>query len=242
MGSELFLPKVLQAFNEDSELYYASETFMELGDWLVSLLIGKEARSKSMLCCKSLWNPKTGYPGRDFFKHIDSKLENMPEDKLACHSGVRPAICWPGEKAGTLCDKMAKELGLNTDTAVSAAQMDAYAGLPGSGISNPGELMMIVGTSTGYMLLSRENNKVPGVCAAVKDSNLPGFTNYAAGQSSVGDALDWFINNCVPCSYMLKAESEHKNIHDYLSELAFGKKQEKTDFWLLTGLTGINRF
>lgn len=220
VGAEFLLPKVLQVFHEDREVFEAAESFFELGDWLTSLLTGEEIRSGTALTCKSMWSPEEGYPPEAFFRSLHGELAELPRKKLAWHNGAKPGIVWPGERAGSLCLSMAERLGLAAGTVVTAPQMDAYAGLPGSGISGPGSLMMMIGTSTGYMLLGEEKKTVPGICASVENSILPGFMCYAAGQAGVGDIFGWFIKTCVPESYVRAASERGLSLHGYLTELA----------------------
>ena len=212
IGCESLMPKVLQIFHEDLEIFENTISFFELCDWIVSLLAGREVRSTPLLTCKSLWTPQDGYPEGQPFDHITSKL--------AFHDGVRPVIAAPGEPVGTLHPSMAQELGLLENTIVTAGQMDGYAALPGVGIADEGTLMMMIGTSTADMILGREWKDIPGVCAAMEDANLPGFTNYAAGQACVGDMFKWFIDNCLPEKYTLEARRRGLSIHACLSELA----------------------
>lgn len=215
VGAEFLPPKLLQTLREDREVFDAAETFFECGDWMVSLLIGGEARSGTYLTCKSMWDPEDGYPKGGLFDALTKKL--------AFHSGAVPVVAWPGESAGTLLPEMAKRLGLTTGTVVSAGQLDGYAGLPGSGVYGAGTLAVMLGTSNSYMLLDRERKPVPGICASVENSVLPGFTNYAAGQASAGDILTWFAENCVPGACQRAAEEQGVGIHDYLTALAARK-------------------
>ncbi len=97
----------------------------------------------------------------------------------------------PGETAGALCADMAKKLGLREGTAVSAAIIDAHAGVPGCGAAEPGTLVMVMGTSSCHMLNAAEDKPVPGVAGIVADGILPGLVGYEMGQAAVGDAFDW---------------------------------------------------
>lgn len=228
MGAEFLLPKLLQTMHGDPGVYAAAETFFEYGDWMTSLLTGHEVRSGTYLTCKSMWDPCTGYPKGEFFDPIT--------EKLAFHRGAQPVIAWPGQSVGTASGELAQRLGLSRNTLVSAPQMDGYAGLPGSGIADPGTLAMVLGTSNSFMLLDRETKFVPGICGAVPDSIIRGYTGYAAGQASAGDILNWFTENCVPSSYERKAQSLGMNMHAYLTALAERKKPGESglvalDWW-----------
>lgn len=218
IGAEHFLSKVVQVAVEAPEVYAAAETFLELGDYITSTLTGRETRSGTMLTCKALWDPQTGYPPADFFAEMG--VRNVAGEKLMGRGGAPRCAVWPGEKAGRVCPRMAQRLGLSERTVVSAAQMDAYAGLPGCGIAQEGELMMMLGTSTGYMLLKRDGQPISGVCAAVENSILPGYTNYAAGQACVGDALGWFVRRMASAECAQKAQAAGLDLHGYLSREA----------------------
>ncbi len=211
-GAEFLLPKLLQTLREDPEIFAAAESFFEYGDWMTSLLTGHEVRSGAYLTCKAMWDPQAGYPQNSLFDPLT--------EKLAFHSGAQPAIVWPGQSAGTLDPEMAKVLKLSPNTVVSGPQMDGYAGLPGSGVAGEGTLVMMLGTSNSYMLLGREARCVPGICAAVRDSILSGFTGYAAGQASAGDIFKWFTENCVPAAYERAASDQKMGLHGYLTHLA----------------------
>ena len=97
----------------------------------------------------------------------------------------------PGEPAGGLSAEMARRMGLPEGIPVSAAIIDAHAGVPGAGASEPGTLVMVMGTSSCHMLNSTANQLVPGVAGVVEDGILPGLFGYETGQAAVGDAFDW---------------------------------------------------
>ena len=98
----------------------------------------------------------------------------------------------PGQKAGELSPEKARKFGLSAGVAVSAAVIDAHAGVPGAGVAEPDTLVMVLGTSSCHMLNSRAERLVPGVAGVVKDGILPGLYGYETGQAAVGDAFDWF--------------------------------------------------
>ena len=70
---------------------------------------------------------------------------------------------------------MAARLGLQENTAVAVGIIDAHAALPGTGVSEPGTLVMVMGTSTCHLLLSEKEELVPGISGVVEDGILPGF-------------------------------------------------------------------
>ncbi len=218
ISSECMLAKILQTYHEDPELYRATDHFVEAGDWISSLLSGREIRSSSIASCKMMWGKDAGYPSPSLLAELEPELAYL-EKKLIGTMGT-PIYASPWEKAGMLSDEMARRLGLCPGIAVTAPQMDGYAALPATGATAPGQMLMMAGTSTAMLLLSQNEMCVPGVCAGVRDSGLPGYFCYAAGQASVGDCFQWFADNCVPASYTAMATKSNLNAHQYLTRLA----------------------
>ena len=214
ISSEWAIPKIWQVLDEAPEIYDAADTFIEAADWVVWQLSGKENRNSCCAGYKEMWNKKTGYPSKDFFKALDPRLENVIEDKLS--TDISPM----GSKAGELTAAMAEKLGLNAGTAIATAIIDAHVFVPAAGIAEAGKMLAIMGTSTCHMLLGTEEKQVKGMCGVVEDGILPGFFGYEAGQSCVGDHFQWFIENCLPASYYEDAKAKGMNIHKYLREKA----------------------
>ena len=218
ISSEWLLPKIWQILDEAPEIYAAADRFLEATDWVNLQLTGEEKRNSCTAGYKAMWNKRLGYPSKDFLKALDPRLENLVEDKLS--ADIYPL----GGKAGELTEKAAKLTGLKPGTAVAIANVDAHVAVPAVGITEPGKMLMIMGTSTCHMMLGTEEKLVPGMCGVVEDGIIPGYLGYEAGQSCVGDHFEWFVDNCVPASYMKEAESRNINIHKLLREKASAMK------------------
>ncbi len=214
ISSEWAIPKIWQVLEESPELYDAADTFIEAADWVVWQLCGQENRNSCCAGYKEIWNKKSGYPSKAFFKALDPRLENVVEDKLSLD--IKPM----GTKAGGLTREMAEKLGLREGTAVAQAIIDAHVFVPAVGIAEAGKMLAIMGTSTCHMLLGTEEKQVKGMCGVVEDGILPGFFGYEAGQSCVGDHFQWFIDNCLPAAYVEDAKAKGMKIHKYLREKA----------------------
>lgn len=214
ISSEWMIPKIMQVLDEAPEIYHMADRFMEATDWVTMMMTGEEKRNSCTAGYKAIWNKKEGYPSKEFFKALDPRLENVVEDKLSTD------IYSLGEKAGELTKEMADKIGLLPGTAIGIANVDAHVSLPAVGITEPGKMLMIMGTSTCDILLGTEEKIVPGMCGVVEDGVLPGFFGYESGQSCVGDHFEWFVENSVPADYKEAAKAEGKNIHQYLTEKA----------------------
>ena len=219
ISPESLFMKAIEAFERDREVYDATACFIELADYVTSLLAGKPIFSHPLMKSKAFYDPKTGYPDADFLRAIDPDLVGLPNKLTYAFKDRIVAI--PGESAGKLCSKMAKKLGLPTDITVSAGTADSYSPLLGIGIKSSGQMIMTVGTSTGIMIMSDEPRRVEGVTASLPE--IYGIKNkhcYASGQTSTGDALGWFAENCISSRYEREAEAKELSIQALLTEKA----------------------
>jgi len=210
ISSEWMLPKIWQILNESPDIYNAAHKFIEAGDWIVQKLTGKECRSNCAAGYKALWNKKDGYPSKEFFRALDARLEDLVDEKLSRE--IYPI----GSKAGEINKEASKFTGLAEGTAVAVANLDAHAAFPAVGLTDPGKMLMIMGTSTCHMILAKEESPVPGICGMLEDGIIEGFIGYEAGQPCTGDMLDWYIQNNVPERHI-----EKEDTYKVLSEKAF---------------------
>jgi L-ribulokinase len=217
ISSEWLFPKLWQILDEAPEVYDRLECFVELTDWATWQLCGVLTRNSSSAGFKAIWSEKRGFPSKDFLKALDPRLENAVAEKLP---GQIRTI---GGRAGVVTEEASRLTGLLPGTPVAVAHLDAAGALPGAGITRPGTMLAIIGTSTCNEIIWEEDVFVPGICGKVKDSLLPGKIGYESGQSCVGDHFQWFVDNCVPADYVAAAERAGKNIHAYLTDLAAQK-------------------
>ena len=189
IGLEWFFPKMLETLEHAPRIFEAAEVWIEAGDWIVWQLVGGGAAALPRSTCqagyKGMWSAEDGYPSGEFLKAVHPKFGRVVLDKMPGRLSA------PGVAAGALVSGMANKLGLREGIPVSAAIIDAHAGVPGAGASEPGTLVMVLGTSSCHMLNSKRERFVPGVAGVVKDGILPGFVGYETGQAAVGDAFDW---------------------------------------------------
>ena len=115
---------------------------------------------------------------------------------------------------------MAQFTGLKENIPVAVGIIDAHSAVPATTVTSPGKMVLIMGTSTCHMLLSKEQKLIPGIPGVVEDGILPGYFGYEAGQAAVGDIFDWFMSNCIPASYEREAKERGFNIYRLLEEKA----------------------
>lgn len=214
VSSEWLFPKLMEICEEAPEIYEAADRFYDAADWICRVLTGVETRGASMAGYKALWHKKDGYPSGDFLKELHPLLEHAPEEKF------RTEVLPQGSLAGFLTAEAAAMTGLSRRTAVAVGNIDAHVALPAAGITEPGKLLMIMGTSTCDIVCSAEEKLVPGTCGVVEDGVLPGLFGYEAGQPCVGDMLAWFVERQVPEKDKNAAASAGMSVHQYLTKKA----------------------
>ena len=213
LSSEWMLPKVLEILRQAPKVYANTARFMEAADWVVSALVGEEIHSNSFAGYKALYF-EGDYPSNDFMTALDKGLDGIVGTKLSRRIGGFSA------PAGKLCPKGAELTGLPVETPVAIPQIDAHAATPALQITDPGEMMLIMGTSACLLVNAETGDPVEGISGCVKDGVIPGLYAYEAGQAAVGDIFDWFVKNQVPAAYQQEAESRGISIHALLTEKA----------------------
>lgn len=213
ISSEWYFPKLIEVFEEDREVYDACYAFIEATDWIVWYLTGTECRNSCTAGYKAMWSETEGVPSREFFAAVNPDFSN-PTEKL----GER---FYPlGTRAGTVRPEVAEKLGLNSGVAVAVGNVDAMVAVPSVGVSAPGSLVMVMGTSICHLTVTKEEVRLPGITGVVKDGVLPGLYGYEAGQAAVGDMFEWFTKRAVPGSYFADAEAEGLTIFQLLERRA----------------------
>jgi L-ribulokinase len=210
ISSEWFFPKALQILREAPEIYRAADRLIEAADWVVWRLTGVETRNNCTAGYKAIWSADEGFPSRDFFSALDPEFADVVDQKMS------RAIARLGETAGRLTAEAAEWTGLPQGIAIAVANVDAHVSAPAAGVTEPGTLVAIMGTSTCDIILADNAPLVPGACGVVADGVIPGYFGYEAGQSAVGDIFAWFIEHAVPPLYHEKARARGVTVHEIL--------------------------
>jgi len=214
VSSEWSLPKLWQVLEEAPDVYAAMDDWMEAADWIVMQLSGERTQNSCAAGYKCFYRKGEGFPGEAYFAALDERLRCAVSEKLS--APVVPVF----SKVGGLTKEMAERLGLLPGTAVAAGNVDAHVCVAAAGITQPGRLLAIIGTSTCHMALSSARHDVPGICGIVEDGILPGCWGYESGQTCVGDHFAWLAIGFVPPVYHEAAKARGVSVQAYLTELA----------------------
>ena len=214
-SSEWFFSKVWQILDEAPEVYAAAGRLIEAADWIVWQLTGRETRNLTSAGYKAIYDKRAGFVSDAFLAALDPRLEHVIDEKML--RAVSPLE----QRAGGLTGEMATLTGLRPGTPAAVGQVDAHVSVPAADISEPGKMLMIMGTSICHMLLGREQKPVDGMCGVVEDGVLPGFYGYEAGQSGAGDILAWFVRTWMP--YDLGGRDPHEELEEQARKLKPGE-------------------
>jgi ribulose kinase len=86
----------------------------------------------------------------------------------------------------------ASELGLRPGTPVAQGGIDAYLGMLGMGAVGPGDLAMIIGSSTCHLANSAAPLLGSGMSGCYPDAITEGTYTLEGGQTATGSILDWY--------------------------------------------------
>ncbi|MCQ2437367.1 MAG: ribulokinase, partial [Clostridia bacterium] len=199
VSSEWMLPKLLQTCVEAPDIWNKAARFAEAGDWLTRRLTGVDCGSACMAGFKAFRGSDGAFPSREYFEAVRPEFADVVSEKLC------PDYRAPGSRAGRLTAEAAAKLNLPIGLPVAVASVDAHVSFPAAGCIEDGAMFLIIGTSTCDVMIHSEERNVPGICGCVKDTVIPDYYGYEAGQSCCGEHFSWFIDNCLPASAVEEA-------------------------------------
>src|SRR4051794_650974 len=213
LSSEWELAKGLQLFEEDPEIYARTEHWVEAADWIVWQLCGAYVRNSCTAGYKAVLQDGS-YPSKDFLAALNDGFTDFFDAK------VSRTLAPLGGRAGGLTEEAARWTGLRPGTPVAVGNVDAHVTSPAAQAIEPGQMLMVMGTSTCHVMNSDALGEVPGMCGVVRDGITPGLWGYEAGQSGVGDIFAWQVRHAVPAGYADQAAERGMDLHEYLTDLA----------------------
>ncbi len=193
-SSEWFWAKILHCRNIDKTVFDAAFTWLELSDYIPAVLAGLTdanlvKRNRCAAGHKGLYNDEwNGFPDDEF-------IESLHPDLLKISKTLAKKTFSIEDISGTLSKEWATKFGMQEGIPIAMGILDAHAGAIGSGIKE-GSLVKIIGTSTCDLVLGdlyTGNSSIEGVASVAAESVIPNYYGIEAGQSAVGDILDWYI-------------------------------------------------
>jgi FGGY-family pentulose kinase len=210
VSPEWMLPKALWLKRHRPAIYEPCERLIECTDWFMYRLTGTWTLSLNNVTVK--WNyakPDGGW-SETLFRKVG--LESLPSK-------------WPrevvplGKGEGRLSQAAARELGLRPGTPVSQGGIDAYLGMLGMGAVGPGDLAIVMGSSTCHMAMSSAGVFGSGMLGCFPDAVVDGLYTLEGGQTATGSIVNWYRQHFAG-NESSEAEKSGRNVYEVLDAKA----------------------
>ncbi|KAG0476620.1 hypothetical protein HPP92_013461 [Vanilla planifolia] len=249
VSPEMQAPKLLWVKENLKESWSVAFRWMDLSDWLAYRATGDDTRSLCTTVCKWTYlghahmqsasekdshNMEARGWDDEFWEEIG--LGDIIDGN---HSKIGRSVAFPGHPLGSgLTPAAAIELDLLAGTPVGTSLIDAHAGGVGVMDSVPGpencghgsyseadmdichRMVLVCGTSTCHMAVSRSKLFIPGVWGPFWSAMLPEYWLTEGGQSATGALLDHVVENHVAAPFLFnRAASEGKSVFELLNNI-----------------------
>jgi xylulokinase len=178
LTSQAIGPKILWIKRNEPEVYAAARWFYTASSYIVQKLTGEAVID---LHSASYYNPLFDLRGLKWDARFAEPIVDL--ERL-------PRLLWPTEIAGTVTEAAARETGLRVGTPVTAGTIDAAAEAISAGVSEPGDMMVMYGTTMFFIHLTSE--PVPDARMWATSYVLPGLYSIEGGMSTTGALTRWF--------------------------------------------------
>ena len=210
VSPEWMLPKALWLKRHEPAVYGRASRVVECTDWMMHQFTGAWTLSLNNVTVK--WNHVRPEGGWSPALLAAVGLADLPSKW--------PATIVPlGKGDGRLSSGAASQLGLQPGTPVAQGGIDAYLGMLGLGAVGPGDVAMILGSSTCHLAMSAAAVLGSGMLGCFPDAVTEGTYTLEGGQTSTGSILDWYRRHFAGAEQG-RAEKEGRSVWEVLDEEA----------------------
>ncbi len=202
VSAEWMIPKALWLKRHEPEVYARAAAVCEYQDFLNCRLTGRYVGSFNNASMR--W-------------HFRKAAGGAPTSLLASLGLSDLGEKWPktfipvGEPLGTLTAAAAAHLGLVAGTPVVQGGADAFIGMIGLGVTQPGQLALITGSSHLHLAVTDRPTFSRGWWGPYEDCVYHGSYVIEGGQTSTGSVVKWFVDNfCPGTSYEMLNEAARR--------------------------------
>ncbi|MGV6849796.1 MAG: FGGY-family carbohydrate kinase [Marinibacterium sp.] len=182
VSAEWMIPKALWIKRHEPDIYDAAETICEYQDYLTYRLTGERCASLNNVGLRWHYANREGGWAASMVAAL-----GMPDLVEKWPSRVAA----PGEVVGHLTAPAAEALGLTPRTKLVQGGADALIGMIGLGVSKPGQLCLITGSSHLQFGVTETPFHAPGMWGAYADIVYPDRYIIEGGQTSTGSIINW---------------------------------------------------
>ncbi|MFH6787147.1 MULTISPECIES: FGGY-family carbohydrate kinase [Methylobacterium] len=182
VSAEWMIPKALWLARHEREHFDRAATICEYQDYMNLRMTGRRAASITNAAIRWHYRAREGGYAR-------SLVESLGIPELL---GKWPADVLPlGEVVGGLTPEAAAHFGLPVGLPVAQGGSDAEVAMIGLGVTAPGKLAFITGSSHLHLGLSAEPFHGSGIWGTYADAVIPGLHVVEGGQTSTGSVVNW---------------------------------------------------
>ncbi|MFN8591556.1 MAG: FGGY-family carbohydrate kinase [Thermomicrobiales bacterium] len=178
LTSQAIGPKILWMKRRESEVYAATHQLLASSSYMVHRLTGEYVMDYHTA---SYYNPLFDLRNLRWDERFAAPIVGL--DRL-------PRLLWSDEIAGEVTAAAAAETGLKQGTPVTAGTIDAAAEAVSVGVVDPGDMMVMYGTTMFIIHVTAEPVPDPRMWATV--FCLPGRYTIDGGMSTTGALTRWF--------------------------------------------------
>ncbi|KAA5837074.1 FGGY-family carbohydrate kinase [Saccharopolyspora hirsuta] len=180
LSSQAVGPKIRWLAKHEPEVYRRTEMLLMCSSYLVHRLTGRYVLDHhSASQCDPLYDLRSRTWSADWAQRVAPGL-------------TLPELAWPTEVVGRVSAQAAAETGLPEGLPVTAGTVDAWAEATSVGVRQPGDVMLMYGTTMFFVQVLDEVRPHPalwGTCGA-----FPGTYTLAAGMATSGAVTQWLRN------------------------------------------------
>ncbi len=184
VSAEWMLPKALWLKRHEPDNFARAATVCEYQDFLNYRLTGRLCASLTSAAIRWHYDNRRsgGFP-----------TELLDQLGLAELSAKWPQTVLPlGAEVGGLTKEAGEHLGLPAGTAVLQGGADAFVATAGLGVTGPGQMAFITGSSHLLLGHSAAAFHGKGLWGTYADAVIPGLHTIEGGQTSTGSVINWY--------------------------------------------------
>ena len=177
LSSQAVGPKIRWLARHEPDVYARTEMLLMASSYLVHRLTGRYVLDHhSASQCDPMYDQDTLEWARDWAAAVAPGLP-LPE------------LAWPTEVVGSVTAEAARETGLPQGLPVTAGTVDAWAEATSVGVREPGDVMVMYGTTMFLIQVLSSPSPHPGLWTT--SGVYPGTRSLAAGMATSGAVTDW---------------------------------------------------
>jgi len=177
LSSQAVGPKFRWLAEHEPDVWKRTELFFMASSYLVHRLTGRYVLDHhSASQCDPMYDLRAAGWAPDWASRVAPGL-------------TLPSLAWPTEVVGAVTAHAARETGLPAGLPVTAGTVDAWAEAASVGVDEPGDTMVMYGTTMFLVQVLADPRPHPGLWTT--RGVLPGTYCLAAGMATSGAVTDW---------------------------------------------------